>query len=225
MEVVYRSRWRYRVPLQRHKVCCVIHTMTRTLTTSRCAGSLLAIATAALIGITPTQAAPLYQWIDHEGVLTYSPTPPKDRSIQYSQVNDHHDQPSIAASAGTHTKTNTTAKVDHTHNTSAETAQETRLSLKPPAVTVPQESRLERRLRLAPKAPAIRPITQTPSTLRSNSAPVDLDTVRLTRRCHDLTNRITALEARLAVVKNIEQLNQSILLISDYQNMQEEHCR
>ncbi len=146
-------------------------------------------------------AAKLYEWKDADGTLTYSTEPPPESvTMEYREISSTLSAKKIS-------------KEKRHPTTSVQAVKQNSISSKP-------ESKLQRMVRLAP------PLKKNSGNAgqTAKTRPVDYNKVRQHRRCADLVNRISALESRISVVENAEQLNQAILLISQYQSMHDRDC-
>ncbi|MCB1757285.1 MAG: DUF4124 domain-containing protein [Gammaproteobacteria bacterium] len=154
-------------------------------------------------------AGKLYQWVDADGVITYSPEPPpKGETDSYEEISKQLEAKAIEPAQSPNSTTRAV------------------LPEKPAApangqVLNKQETKLERRLRLAP-TPEDLPKPATPAVM--SDKPIDHDRIRTQRKCKDLENRISALESRVPAVENIEDLNQTILLLARYQRSHTRFC-
>lgn len=157
-------------------------------------------------------AGPLYQWVDADGVITYSPDPPsasvtKDFKEISSELGNNNIEVTPEKRAAQKAKVDTPQPHE-------------------PIGRLKNESKIERMARLAPKPNHAEPTEwKAPVTPVKQSAPINLDEIKHQRKCTDLVNRITALETRLSVVESAKQLNESMLLLARYQTMHENSCR
>lgn len=165
-------------------------------------------------------AGELYQWVDADGVITYSPEPPPEGTV--SEVREISGELASAGEPGSASGPSTADPL----------TEELPDSLTPSAQRQPiglmkNESRIERMARLAPKQPhaeVVRDESVEPLTKAPHKTPLDLERVRLNRKCSDLENRISALETRLSTVETAAELNKSMLMLSRFQTMHENSC-
>lgn len=159
---------------------------------------------ALLHGFSNALAEELYQWKDVDGTITYSTTPPP------ANITSDYQEISKKLSASTLTPSAPNASVPNTA-----------VILAPEKPIAKNESRLERLVRLSPEPlPVVKPIAQ-----ETILQPVNQDKVRKKRKCRDLENRVGALEARLSTVSSTKELNDSMLLLTRYQNSFDQHCQ
>ena len=161
-----------------------------------------------LYGMSTALAGELYQWNDKDGTITYSTTPPPPEiTTKFEEISKSLDsKPSVQAAA------------PEDIAEKPPMAKQTTLPVEKP-IQKP-ESRLERMVRLSPE-----PREQVePKMKESVLQPVNQDKVRRQRKCRDLKNRVTALESRLHNVSSADELNQSMLLLTKYQDSFDRHC-
>lgn len=164
----------------------------------------LVITAALLHGFASAWAEELYQWKDPDGTITYSTTPPPASiTTNYQEISKK-----LATSSITPVSPSTTRP-------------KTPVTLAPKKLIAKKESRLERLVRLSPEpVPSAEPVA-----VEAILQPVNQDKVRKTRKCRDLSNRVGALEARLSTVSSAQELNESMLLLTRYQNSFDKHCQ
>ncbi len=177
-----------------------------TSATTALIGKLVTI-TALLQCFSNAVAEELYQWKDKDGTITYSTTPPPaEITTNYQEVSTKRESPSIKSAKPTAAATKT---------------PKSKVIVQPAEpLTVKNESRLERLVRLSPE-PVKKP---QPQIRESILQPVNQDKVRKLRKCRDLSNRVGALEARLHSVSSADELNESMLLLTTYQNSFDRYC-
>lgn len=162
-----------------------------------------------LYGFSNAVAEDLYQWKDADGTITYSTTPPPANiTTKYQEVSKKLNPPWIKPA-----KPNTTTAVKPTFDTQATPSMEKPVTKK--------ESRLERLVRLSPEPQK----AISPEVRDSIVQPVNQDKVRKQRKCRDLSNRVNALEARLRTVSSPDELNESMLLLTKYQDSFDHFCQ
>ena len=163
-----------------------------------------------LYGMSSTALAEeLYQWKDKDGTVTYSTTPPPPEiTTKFEEIGKKLDtEPSVQAVAPEEALEKPPL------------AKQTALPVEIPSQKT--ESRLERIVRLSPEPQE----HVEPKIKESILQPVNQDKVRKQRKCRDLKNRVSALESRLRNVSSADELNQSMLLLTRYQNSFDSHCQ
>ncbi len=160
-----------------------------------------------LMGINDLYAAKLYQWADTDGVLNFSPEPPpanvtkqfKEISGNFQTGISHFNKKPAMNSQ------NNSEYID----TSIDRSNAKRLV---PAINLSHPSSMQA-------------IQFDVSEENKYSKPISHDFVREQRKCRDLGNKIIALEARITRIEGIEQLNKTMVMLSQHQQRFDQHCR
>lgn len=143
----------------------------------------------------PAAANKLYQWTDKDGVITYSPTPPPETSgLTYDEV-ELETKPKAPDIA---------VRDAETENAISQTRSEH--PVLPPATSIEK----------TPAGHAVKSMQANGGTTKTVSSNDD--------KCQDLANRVTALESRITLVNDANALNQTILLLSRYQERFDNDC-
>lgn len=193
----------------------------------------VALITAFLCGtITMAQAETLYQWKEADGSLTFSPSPPPQGSgIEYRVLNTGG-----TATADISLPENTLSASQVAQNNSAKAAATSAEH----STKIVQQQNLQQ-LNYATASKNALPLGISRPTLQASD---DLETVasndesndnsaqqpqmmasrQKSSQCEDLGKRIVALENRMVISSNAEEMDQAVMQISRYQKSFNTHC-
>jgi hypothetical protein len=142
-------------------------------------------------------AGQLYQWVDAEGTITYSPNPPnKDLNIKYEEISGKLNTLPLASTKQQHTNT-------------------------------PSFGKIQPALNKKVKARSIKHDKKNFKTVQSaqlSASSPNRDKIRKMRECKSLENRTSTLESRIGAVKSSKQLDQAIILLNQAQKKFDTNC-